>query len=53
MMGAGDTYHSSSIFFLLHLHVTLNLEWCDKMIESSSQIYCCHERMAVSKAYNY
>ena len=39
-------HHSSLISSLVHSHVTLNLEWCDK-------IYCCHGRVALSKAYNY
>ena len=30
--------------------IEVNLEWCDK---SSSQIYCYHGRVALSKAYSY
>ena len=41
------------IINLLFITLACNAETWNGVIKSNSQIYCCHGRVALSKAYNY
>jgi len=41
------------VFNFLFITLTCNAETWNGVIKSSSQIYCCHGRVALSKAYDH